>query len=420
MSTEPKQCGICLDKVLTFGKLNSCEHDYHFRCIKKWSKTSSRCPNCRVKFSEITHQKKGKILKKIKVENDFIESCFVCGKETLDIIVVCQEDGCENMAHNYCIPYDYYDYWFCDECRDNHNFCDICNKIVETDGIICGNSGSECEGVAHLKCLQSCSSWKCKGCENDERNLITEYKNAQSLNEEKYCKICDKIIINRGSFCSGLNCLNKAHLRCLEEGKKKLWNCKECFLDNSDPIIAKNSNIKSSKHLGEGEVLRCENTDRISGNLGFRVSSKEVSSEFDGEGISSNPNLSISNEKNKVKIDFPEEKSGYQLISQSQQFSLDNLKDRDFSCNLGVNLAEICELPKKKKFLDSEMDCIMETVREWVRSELVRLGDVKIDVEKVFRGVVKVVEQNGDDLENRNMICKAVQEFVENKVPRLN
>ena len=67
MSIETLECGICLDKLLTKGRINSCEHDFHFRCIRKWSRLSNKCPTCRVAFSEIAHEKNSKVVKRVKI-----------------------------------------------------------------------------------------------------------------------------------------------------------------------------------------------------------------------------------------------------------------------------------------------------------------------------------------------------------------
>lgn len=75
MDSENKTCGnvysgICYEKILSLGKINSCDHSFHYKCIFRWSRISNDCPMCRIKFSEISHLKGSKLLKKIKIHED--------------------------------------------------------------------------------------------------------------------------------------------------------------------------------------------------------------------------------------------------------------------------------------------------------------------------------------------------------------
>lgn len=425
MSTEHSQCGICKNQVNFFGKLNSCEHNFHFKCIKKWSKTSNRCPTCKLVFSEIAYSSDKKIIDKIDVSepinkdsrkyNDFIEKCFVCGNKSLNFIVECEGVGCENFAHEYCIPYRKIDYWLCGECKSYYEFCEVCNKIVKDRGKSCDDSWESCEAVAHLDCLKpwDYDFWLCKFCYSLNDNLIGEEKNAKCLNENKYCDVCGIIINNCGKFCFNYDCLNKSHLRCLRGDEKTYWECHDCLLAS----IEISESIDSSETVSHKEVPSCENTDHFSKKFDFVVESKEVNSEFGGVEILSDQNFVTLDERNKArtisfnsKNDFLYDKSGSQLSSQSLQYPLDCLKDRD--CSLCENLTSSCELPIKRQTCDKEKGSILETVKKWVRKELKNHGKHNIEVEQVFRSVVKDFEQKGGDLENRGMICNAVKDFI--------
>ena len=40
------ECPICLEKCESYIKLK-CDHKFHFKCIKDWSQSSTKCPLCR-------------------------------------------------------------------------------------------------------------------------------------------------------------------------------------------------------------------------------------------------------------------------------------------------------------------------------------------------------------------------------------
>ena len=40
-------CAICWDDVYPANYVISCNHNYHYDCIKKWFERSNRCPVCR-------------------------------------------------------------------------------------------------------------------------------------------------------------------------------------------------------------------------------------------------------------------------------------------------------------------------------------------------------------------------------------
>ncbi len=53
-SLETEICGICLDKISSEAKLDSCIHKFCYECIQKWSETANVCPMCTTKFHRLT------------------------------------------------------------------------------------------------------------------------------------------------------------------------------------------------------------------------------------------------------------------------------------------------------------------------------------------------------------------------------
>jgi len=47
-------CAICLDKISVRGVLDSCQHDFCYDCIYKWSASSNTCPLCKNRFNSIS------------------------------------------------------------------------------------------------------------------------------------------------------------------------------------------------------------------------------------------------------------------------------------------------------------------------------------------------------------------------------
>lgn len=119
---------------MSLGKINSCQHSFHYKCIYRWSRISNNCPTCRMAFTEICHLKANRILKKIKlhedshsteedVSNSDIEEwhaiCPVCESSEEDFMMVCEgEFGCSNVCHSYCIGVDPTpQHWVCRDCE---------------------------------------------------------------------------------------------------------------------------------------------------------------------------------------------------------------------------------------------------------------------------------------------------------------
>ena len=49
---KPIECSICLEDVEFYRRKRlSCNHVFHYNCIKKWSKQKNSCPNCRKKIN---------------------------------------------------------------------------------------------------------------------------------------------------------------------------------------------------------------------------------------------------------------------------------------------------------------------------------------------------------------------------------
>jgi hypothetical protein len=63
------KCAICLEEVNNIGIINSCDHKYCYDCIKRWSKETNKCPQCKKKFTKITRFKKDQN-KKIKEDKN--------------------------------------------------------------------------------------------------------------------------------------------------------------------------------------------------------------------------------------------------------------------------------------------------------------------------------------------------------------
>lgn len=252
MTSESKQCSICLDKLLTFGRINSCEHDFHFRCIRKWSKLSNRCPTCRLSFSEIRHLKNGKIAKKVKVSEAFIEDssedeefiagCFVCGGDPQGTMVDCEGYfGCQNIAHFDCLNKSEIDFWVCNECSldlsedslneeaSNNSLeclnCMICKKSVATEAQPCkGFFG--CVNIIHPACNSSLNQdWTCPDCEmSADEVLINSDSDEPSLYSPKKSLSSDKnndlIVISSDSESDLIEIEDKFGVQLIRQSKQ--------------------------------------------------------------------------------------------------------------------------------------------------------------------------------------------------------
>ena len=46
-------CSICWNEVTERGTIDSCDHQFCYECIQRWSKESNTCPCCRTRFNTI-------------------------------------------------------------------------------------------------------------------------------------------------------------------------------------------------------------------------------------------------------------------------------------------------------------------------------------------------------------------------------
>lgn len=128
-------CPICLDSYKKKAFIYPCRHFFCYKCICKWSRSSTTCPICKAFFTQI---KIGDRTKRTFLRpkgfaydpyeddsentqwyNNLIDHCVIC-KEKDDeyLMLVC--DKCnKNIAHYYCDNLDRipYDKWYCPECR---------------------------------------------------------------------------------------------------------------------------------------------------------------------------------------------------------------------------------------------------------------------------------------------------------------
>ncbi|MBH45081.1 MAG: hypothetical protein CMC93_00515 [Flavobacteriaceae bacterium] len=52
------ECCICFEKIKNKAKLDSCDHEFCVKCIKRWTKTNTTCPLCRTNITKITGKRK--------------------------------------------------------------------------------------------------------------------------------------------------------------------------------------------------------------------------------------------------------------------------------------------------------------------------------------------------------------------------
>lgn len=154
--------GICFEKILSLGKINSCDHSFHYKCIYRWSRISNNCPTCRIGFSEICNVKANKILKRIKiyedshsteedVSNSDIEEwqaiCPICQSSDEECLLICEgEYGCSNVCHSYCLnirptPTR----WICQDCevQESESLADEESSSGEKSSEICSDLDSD-------------------------------------------------------------------------------------------------------------------------------------------------------------------------------------------------------------------------------------------------------------------------------------
>jgi hypothetical protein len=59
-------CSICLNEIKRTCKLNCCNHQFCFGCIRQWTKKNNTCPLCRAEIGSITSTGKRKRVVEVK------------------------------------------------------------------------------------------------------------------------------------------------------------------------------------------------------------------------------------------------------------------------------------------------------------------------------------------------------------------
>ena len=70
-ASAAETCGVCLEPFKKRGKINSCNHMFCYKCIKKWMSSSNSCPLCKKRVTSLTAVSvaTGKAGKKEKIHN---------------------------------------------------------------------------------------------------------------------------------------------------------------------------------------------------------------------------------------------------------------------------------------------------------------------------------------------------------------
>ncbi len=68
--TQVNTCSICLSESKTQAGLDGCVHTFCRKCIVKWSKTSTTCPECRAEFTEVKTKRSTKKVKRARQRSD--------------------------------------------------------------------------------------------------------------------------------------------------------------------------------------------------------------------------------------------------------------------------------------------------------------------------------------------------------------
>ncbi len=135
--SHKKKCIICFDEINEPAKLDGCDHEFCFPCIKSWSQLTNFCPICKKEFVKILYlrnniQTELRVIKqKFKfydLENNEETSkiCFICNLEqdsnplnennSMEICVVCKY----NVCHSSCLDLKDIqdDGWICKVCKE--------------------------------------------------------------------------------------------------------------------------------------------------------------------------------------------------------------------------------------------------------------------------------------------------------------
>ncbi|KAH0975856.1 hypothetical protein GBA52_017755 [Prunus armeniaca] len=129
-SSSSQSCAICYsnDEKAVRGEIDCCDHYFCFYCIMEWSKTESRCPLCRSRFTTIRRPRKAGVFArqrtfKVPLRDQVYHShehvvCDVCHLATDEsLLLLCEM--CDSAAHTYCVGLGHTlpdDDWFCQDC----------------------------------------------------------------------------------------------------------------------------------------------------------------------------------------------------------------------------------------------------------------------------------------------------------------
>eukprot|EP00808_Paulinella_micropora_P001820 g25710.t1 len=129
MDRTADRCAICLSKILHPASPNSCLHEFCFKCLLGWSKVSTTCPSCRMRFNQIHAREPGEDWTYVEVEEKIQSraglpvltspSCLLCGSSR-DEQIMLRCDGCMGAYHGYCLTPPQQGQppglWFCPTC----------------------------------------------------------------------------------------------------------------------------------------------------------------------------------------------------------------------------------------------------------------------------------------------------------------
>ena len=149
MNSICKECEICFENIFIKGKLNCCDHNFHYSCICRWSRISSSCPTCRKTYSDIYKEINAKIVKVISLNDlrwnekisasegeDWEVVCYVCSSARTNCLITCKGSfACPVAVHSYCLDFDVdVTRWMCSNCdTEFSDFSDMSQSSEQTD-----------------------------------------------------------------------------------------------------------------------------------------------------------------------------------------------------------------------------------------------------------------------------------------------
>lgn len=129
-----------MGRINIISKLNTCNHQFCFDCIKKWEKRKKICPLCRAPFSFFTNfRNQNSELINIGNKNEKIESLSpnnICPKSLklpiLEICYICGKYGTNSSVFTCQICKKYKAHYWCEN-LENFNLgiyiCSSCLKL---------------------------------------------------------------------------------------------------------------------------------------------------------------------------------------------------------------------------------------------------------------------------------------------------